>query len=951
MGIEVASLTASFDFKVKGEEAVKRSFEQIRRAQEALQNIGDATSANVAAQQLQITKLSKELQQATESYQQTSEAISKTGITVENVTQKFQNANTAMAAAETKLDGLRAQLSRLNRQYRNEQKDLVMLKAARVQDTAAIAKQQKKLDDLKQKIAEVTAEQKKWEQASQSAMETFQESIKEAATIGEQRSSYEEMVKTASKLESAVDKLNSTTASGAKNTQLGRYELGRWISMARSGSLSNELLAEGFARIQNRTIAAATGTSKLAGTLKGLGASGVIAAVVAVVAAVTALYKAIMKTVQVADEINELSGFFGPLDDSMKQLAEDANITESALGSLLGTARNQGQAVGIRNATAYAEQIAKIADQLRYLGANTRDFSKAFQVIEAATKGSLGALENYGIRTDRITQSLEDLGPAASEAARRATILAGIQQELAAKSDMVSKRMANEKTTMADVKAEFAKMWETVAQELAPALSDLLATIKPLIKNFTYLLKVLVNIVTWVVKAGTFLYKFLLAPMGILAKEAAKLADILGANGLAAALDDMGNNILDAAFGVKKAATELDDFNANIDDSVGAAQRAKAAFAEMRGSLTGGFSAVGAAKDLAVALDNINKKGGNTAANLLQVGESFNRIVNAAADNDLNAQLETLDSFMGRLADRGEITADQFNQWRDMLDATKDVLQPVIDLTDDMKGAAAQTEAPMNHAANSISNAGSSAEVAAGQVRNLTQALEQMTGTYEANVVVNMAGVGGVTVGGTGAANTVGGIGGAIHSFVKGATETVVRALGLDTSSSAKAVAHTRNTPSETTRGIFRQPASAVRETDEHSTQKAIRNIRRTSTPETVTSDQTARSAAGRLAGMFASSGGGGGGGGAKLATADDIRKFIAEVNRAIVAGIRGGKVFSTAGNAIPLTEGGFISSQGGSLVENVTIKGVWDFADPAAKREIVRQLREALADLSKEVA
>jgi hypothetical protein len=103
--------------------------------------------------------------------------------------------------------------------------------------------------------------------------------------------------------------------------------------------------------------------------------------------------------------------------------------------------------------------------------------------------------------------------------------------------------------------------------------------------------------------------------------------------------------------------------------------------------------------------------------------------------------------------------------------------------------------------------------------------------------------------------------------------------------------------------------------------------------------------------------GGGGGGGGSTaqddfLATLAEIQAFFIQVNKAILGGIRGGLAFSTAGNAIPLGgPGQFINSQGGVLVEQVNLRGVWDFADPAAKREIVRQLREALAAFGDEVA
>lgn len=76
------------------------------------------------------------------------------------------------------------------------------------------------------------------------------------------------------------------------------------------------------------------------------------------------------------------------------------------------------------------------------------------------------------------------------------------------------------------------------------------------------------------------------------------------------------------------------------------------------------------------------------------------------------------------------------------------------------------------------------------------------------------------------------------------------------------------------------------------------------------------------------------------------------QVNKAIQAGIRGGVVYSTAGNAIPLGgPGEFIRNEGGTNIGTINLRGVWDFADPAAKREIVRELQEALALFEAEVS
>jgi len=106
-------------------------------------------------------------------------------------------------------------------------------------------------------------------------------------------------------------------------------------------------------------------------------------------------------------------------------------------------------------------------------------------------------------------------------------------------------------------------------------------------------------------------------------------------------------------------------------------------------------------------------------------------------------------------------------------------------------------------------------------------------------------------------------------------------------------------------------------------------------------------------------SGGGGGGGGGGGATTDgkglaidEIKKFFEQVNRAIKAGIQGGVLYSDEGNAVPVgSPYDFIANEGGVNVQTINLRGVWDFADPTAKREIVRQMKEALAQFEKEVA
>lgn len=103
-------------------------------------------------------------------------------------------------------------------------------------------------------------------------------------------------------------------------------------------------------------------------------------------------------------------------------------------------------------------------------------------------------------------------------------------------------------------------------------------------------------------------------------------------------------------------------------------------------------------------------------------------------------------------------------------------------------------------------------------------------------------------------------------------------------------------------------------------------------------------------------SGGGGGGGGKSVedefaASLEQIRALMRAVNEAIAIGIRGGVRIGTEGNVVPFEPGTFLNAQGNQLtVDTIVIRGVWDFADPATRRQIVKELEQALRELKDEL-
>ena len=277
------------------------------------------------------------------------------------------------------------------------------------------------------------------------------------------------------------------------------------------------------------------------------------------------------------------------------------------------------------------------------------------------------------------------------------------------------------------------------------------------------------------------------------------------------------------------------------------------------------------------------------------------------------------------------------------LDKSESALQPFTDMMNDAGVEAEKVQSPVNMAADSFTNVDATARAGAAGVNELSGALAAVPRLTVANVQVNI--------------NTTqtGGILGDVGNWISGQVGNLGRGL-----SSPSSVSTPRVDPSSK-----RAQAQSARDrstsgglTNAQADAKRAQNTANRGGGSSGSVYDESRQDAIDLANMRPSGGGGGGGGGGgsaredKLLAIEEIRKFIEQVNKAVKAGISGGVVYSTAGNAIPIGgPGEFVKNEGGVNVGTINLRGVWDFADPAAKREIVRQLQEALAQYQKEVA
>lgn len=930
MSFEVAAVHATLGFKVEGATEAARFTEQVTAAQEALQSAVGNTSAQVQSLANDLQGAVARLEEVQNASVQLESALSEVGSSLSTLESDLSSTNSALDAQNQRIAEAQAAYDAASEAVTRQ---VVAVKEAAREYGLATA-EYNKARDIEKELIKVRDEA---EAAVRDETAAIDELITKMTVLNAVSSTQAQLPIVETEAAADVERLTGRLSGMTGTIESSGGALKKFGSeMVSSRTLMTGLLST--AQTGRITMGALTQT--IFSAAAALGVWGAVAGIAAIVAGVM-----VVKLAGMADAMNAANPASLNLSRSLQDL-EGVDLT--GLASQLDNISNRLTSFGVQNTEDVASEIARIGSTLALLDGVTGNAAAGISDVQRALESlNFEKLRDYGFPVDELKARLEDLGDA-SEATRREvagqflsawTSASDVLQEAAD----TAEREAN---TFAGLKAEVMKLWETGADsgvlqgamaELVKSLRALLIAAQPLIKVMAFFAALMAGGVFVAIKAVTLIVLGLARGIEGLLFVASKVP-VIGEAFKEAHSDVKGfaDRLEGAVFGNEEfgnsASQAADDLFRFGDEAENGATK----FQKFRDSLSAGFSTIGNVKSIAQAFadiqDGLDPNEG--LAYFEAISQGIDDIANKGSEAVLR-EFEVLRAAAQSAFNDGLISKDVFTQVIGDIEATEAVTKPLITEAQKLESQFGDVQTKADNAGGTLNGvltpavqgSGSAAEMAGSQFVALGDSIQYARNQGAAGInvaITTTGGIQGTTTGGI-QGGTTGGKFTSGKSATSGGTQFQARGNITSTTPSVSAV-----TPGGT-----------------------IDTIGKAATDFTTAVQNSVKQFG------FSPSGGGGGGGGGgssavddKLASIEEIKAFFVQVNAAILSGIRGGTVFSTAGNAIPLGgPGQFVSSQGGTLIEQVNLRGVWDFADPAAKREIIRQLREALDEFGSEVA
>lgn len=894
MSFEVAAIHATLGFKTQGEQQaiaaadrVTASTQRLVDAQKAIEVSSRSASAQIQAQ----------------------------GIALQEAVGKFNQATAATAAARAELaasgknvEQLRANIAALSASVDVDTKKLASMRAELASLTAALdaaAKSGQRLDAtefqrffaLPQEIGALEG-QVRGRSAELAQLRGLEAGVS-GADVVKAEAQMERLTGTINKQVGAQNKLEGSNTRLRRGLRLNQTSIAGFVSAMRTGNIGSSVLSQGI-----------FGLSSALGPLGiavGLVAIGIAGLAVKLVSMADAAAQAHPKMLALASSLDRVQG------TSLVELASQLEVVSNRLKSF-----------GSTQPTGATTAIAELAEQLQFLRPGAGDFTSTLDAIARSIEQiNTTGLADFGVDVQSLNAELKSLAEQGfGEGAQRAAIYAAIQKTVAMNSRAITEQANAERNSLGGIAQEFKNLFTAAAQSgavqqavalLADAVRDLLVAVKPLIPAFSALTSVGVFVFVAALKlAALQVYGLLKAFQGLL----------LATKGLASLFNkDWGERLQKGADNVGAYADEIGRAISTTDELTKSLNTGKDAFFDF------GEQGAAAAVDKVRELRDSISGGYGIVGSIRSVAEAWHEMQDDLSPRTAFATIEAMDQAMGLLAEHGTASLDKlsaqftaalrgglideatFNQLQTGLQTIKDAagpLQEEVKRVEDALGegqTAAQNAASANNGTltPSIYGVGDAASVVTGQVNTLTGAVQNLQIAAGRGVSINAFGI--------------------TTSF--GDTST-------DRFAPSTRVPSGRGSRPDSSLG-FRFPEGP-------------------STHRQPAFDDSLASVFDAFKPPPSPGGGGGGGGKSLLASIEEIRELFRQINTAILAGIRGGVIFSTAGNAIPA--GGvneFLNTKGGTLISTVNIRGIWDFSDPGAKRQIIRELEEALRDLKRE--
>lgn len=922
--MDVGTVTTTLEFQTRGAQEAIRYTQQIANAQETLRAAANNTSAEVQ-------KLSNDLAAATAHLQSFSAAPAKIAQEAQALGSSMQTLSSDLAKATAAADQQQAKLDELARTHAELAAQLATLDA-QLNSTEWGTPEFRDLNllagELSQKVNVLT-----------------REIDQEAAATAKLRAEQQALANVQKKV---VDLPIRETAAAA-NVEKLTTRLKNLL-----GPIKDADVASGhFTRTLSTGLVTAVQTGSIGASVLGQALQFVAskAGVLAVIAGAVVL-KLVQMGAQMIQAADMMSGLRASTQASIEALSDLEGISLAALAQSIGEVTNRMESFG--GNTAAARELVRIGTALSLLDDRADNAADGIRAVEQALSGSVEGLRAFGLPVEQLKQLQEETK--ASGRNVRSLTAEWVAAQMAMREGLVSDQLENERNTLAGVRREIGEIVAEAAntdamRQAIDSLANALNNLLPVVKHVAEWLSNLVSGTIFSFSNLAADFKGELKALEIMVLRTRANVQFWASESEKRAWREEADAIeaeVRATSEFSKAADEAAGQTANwgreMAQTTNRIAEGEARLRRYNDTISGGFSLIGGIRNLAQALTDMSD-GATRPESFAYVEEMWSNlesILNRGTEATMR-QFEAVREAIREMFSGGLISEREFNRMIEILGLTEVAAQPLIEQAKKIEAEQEKVESAAGRAGSSMQNN------LIPSVNNTTTAFNEATSAI-GNTANALAAIDGTTV--TVGVNVVQSQFNAVAqgaSSIVGAGPPVGQPSfgGLDSRFFGPDPATTRRTTSKP------KGSSAAGRIGGGAFVDDVGSWAPVKAKESVDKVNDALAAIGRFFNQKPRGGGGGGGGMAReLASIEDIRKFFQEVNRAILIGINNGVGFGFAGNTIPL--GGpnqFLNNAGGTLIEAINIKGVWDFADPAAKRHVIAQLKEALKELEREGA
>lgn len=956
---QVAEVFADLKFRVQGTGDVTASTRSVQRAMQEVQQAATSASAEVRVAGRDLAAAVDQVEASSRKAEAARAKITAAGDTMESLGQKAQQAGAQIEQARADLANLQAESAGVAAAIAEldggtqalietwlEQgtvtntviNNLARFTGLSKEAVRAFLEQGNAAEELQAKIKDLTQDQKDYNELLEEAQGLKVDDA--LAAMEKQRRALGNTARRAGDVAEGFEEVQGASRSMNGSLALNRTTMRGLVTTLRSGRVSSSLFAGGL-----RGVAGALSSVSI----------GAIAAAAAMAALVAIPIFVLGKLAKDINSIGKEAALVPPqinaISDSIGNLA---GVTQSQLNRALDDSITKFKSLGAAMPDRAAATTAQLGSQLQFLSPGAFDAEESIAAVNQAVQQlDASPLARFGVDVGELNEELRRLADDGVSAADRAAVIAAASMDhLVDNMAAVEAQAERERNSLQGVAMDFRAMLDAAANSeqvrevvtrLGEAFRNLLPTIIPVIKAavdtfvaFGNILAAIIEIVSAVIDA----FKELGITIESVAKQALRAVPLIGfplekllgmmgdtteqGNDLEAQLNEIGKGLdLDELLrGLGDADIAFEGIEDNADRAKTAVEQFSETTSAMRGlesqlrSVGQAFANMNDVLDPAEVTDFV----GNLAGMLDFISQRGAANVRAS----LEAEAELLRDFL----DMGLLTVEQYKRGLEELEAKQAFADPLIRKVEEMEAGFEDGRSAADRASGAIEGTGVAASGATSFVDGLISSLNSIPSQVGTSIHVGVTGPGAAFLGGGGGFG--GGFGGPQPRVPGGSGVSGVTTAAPGTPGGPPIIRSDSSASVGADRGLINRAT----EIEAKNTRKALEESN-------------------RLRGIEAPSrGGGGGGGGSMGASIEEIREFFRQVNAVIMSGIRGGTIFSTAGNAIPVgAPGEFLNTKGGALIQTVNIRGVWDFADPAAKRQIIKELEESLAGLKREVA